>query len=81
MRVAGKDSVFVPDGEAPEPEPESSESVAANTAGVRAAPAATAPAAPITPRRERGVFLRWEGVGGSDTDVAFHSGSRGGSAA
>jgi hypothetical protein len=58
----------VPFDEPPEAEPDS---VAANTTGVRAAPAATAPAAPIAPRRERDRFLRWDGVGGSDTEVTL----------
>ncbi|GAB2873534.1 hypothetical protein GCM10027074_46650 [Streptomyces deserti] len=72
-RVAGNFSGVVP--ESPEPDgevPGSSDSVAAKTIGVRAAPAATAPAAPITPRRETGRFLRWEGeCGVADTEVTF----------
>jgi hypothetical protein len=62
-RVSGNVSVVVPDVPVsllPVPE-----SVAAKTTGVRAAPAATAPAAPIMPRRENLVFWRWEcGVDG-----------------
>lgn len=60
VRVAGNFSGVVPGlSEAPD----SPDSVAAKTAGVRAAAPATAAAVPMTPRRDRDRFLRWAGVG------------------
>ncbi|MFD0006813.1 hypothetical protein ACFVJ4_30875 [Streptomyces sp. NPDC127178] len=59
VRVAGNFSGVVP--EPPESEVElsvSPESPAANTIGVSAVPAATAPPAAIMPRRDRERFLR-----------------------